>query len=167
MVNGDQFTEVYSGFFAFGSPPGRFSCVPHATTTGGTGRFSGATNVLFNGASASFTNALTNNFDLRITAVVPPDAISGPITIFTPHGNVTSTALFQVLPPPLTIRVTSASELEIIWPATSPEFVLEESENLLAGTWTPITQIPVRANGQSKLMLNAPTGKRFYRLKKN
>ena len=78
------------------------------TSTGGVysangTNFTGATSVLFNGASATFTNAPTNNLDLRITAIVPPDAISGPITIVTPHGSVTSTASFQVLPPPLTI----------------------------------------------------------------
>jgi hypothetical protein len=52
--------------------------------------FTGATSVLFNGASASFTNAATTNLDLRVTAVVPPDATSGPITIMTPHVSVTS-----------------------------------------------------------------------------
>jgi len=85
--------------------------------------FTGATSVFFNGASASFTNALTNNLDLRITAIVPLDATSSSITMVTPHGNVTSTASFQVLPPSLTVRLTSAYELEITWPATSTEFV--------------------------------------------
>jgi hypothetical protein len=75
------------------------SAVPGAKLTLTGTNFSGATSVLFNGVSASFANAPTNNIDLKITAIVPPDAISGPITIVTPHGNVTSTATFQVLPP--------------------------------------------------------------------
>jgi len=97
--------------------------------------------------------------------VIPPDAISGPITIVTPHGNVTSTTLFQVLPPPLTVRLTSANKLEIAWPATSPEFVLETAGNLSAGSWTPVTQPLFMTNGVTKLSVVAPTGKRFYRLK--
>ena len=130
--------------------------------------FAGATSVLFNGPSASFTNALTNNLDLRITAVVPPDALSGPITIVTPHGNVTSTATFQVLPPPLKILFTGVgNEVAINWPSTSPEFVLEEAEHLSAGTWTPVAQPPVRAHGFSAITFVAPVGQHFYRLEKN
>ena len=127
--------------------------------------FTGATSILFNGASGTFTKALTNNLDLRITAIVPPDAMSGPITIVTPHGSATSTVSFQVLPPPLTIRLTGASGLEIAWPATSPEFVLETSEGLSANSWTPVTQAPRIEIGQSKLALPAPTGRRFFRLR--
>jgi len=108
--------------------------------------FTGAISVLFNGASAVFTNAATTNVDLRITAVVPPDATSGPISIVTPQGNVTTTASFQVLPPPLTIRLMSASELEITWPATSAQFVLEMSETLSASSWIPVTE-PVLMTG--------------------
>jgi len=141
------------------------SGMPGTTVTLFGTNFTGATSVLFNGTSASFTNALTNNLDLRITAVVPPDAISGPITIVTPHGNVTSTATFQVRPPPLTVRSISTSEYEITWPATGNAFVLEVSETLTAGSWTPVVQVPRVENGQSKLTLVAPVGHRFYRLK--
>jgi len=143
------------------------SGIPGAKVTLTGTNFTGATSVLFNGTSASFTNAPANNFDLRITAVIPPDAISGPITIVTPHGNVTSTASFKVLPPPLTIRLTSASELEIAWPATSPEFVLETAENMSAGAWIQVTQTLFMTNGVTKLSVVAPTGKTFYRLKAN
>lgn len=90
--------------------------------------FTGATAVLFNGASATFTNALTNNLDLRITATVPPDATSGPITILTPHGNVTSTAVFKVLPPTLSLSQTSAAELSLTWAGT--RLALEYSTDL-------------------------------------
>ncbi len=129
--------------------------------------FTGATSVLFNGASASFTNALTNNLDLRITAVLPPDATSGPITIVTPHGSATSSASFQVLPPPLSITFNSTAGLQISWPATSSAFVPEVSEDLSNGSWTPVAQAPVIANEQSKVTLAAPAGNRFYRLKRN
>ena len=128
------------------------SGVPGAEMTITGTNFTGATSVLFNGTSATFINALTNNIDLRITAVVPPDATSGPITIVTPHGSVTSTASFQVSPPPLTIRLTGANGLET-------------SEDLSASSWIPVTPAPRIEIGQSKLTLPAPTGKRFFRLR--
>jgi hypothetical protein len=48
--------------------------------------FTGATAVQFGGVSASFTaNSLT-----RITATVPPGAVTGPITVVAPGGSVDS-----------------------------------------------------------------------------
>ena len=156
------------------TPPPSFTGSQFSPTSGLPGRtvalfgtnLTGATAVLFNGGSASFTNALTNNLDLRVIAVVPPDARSGPVTVVTPHGNVTSTALFQVLPPSLRIRAVAENEVEITWPATSPEFVLQETADLLPASWMPVAQPPQIENDQSKLTLT-PVGSRFYRLKKN
>ena len=41
-ANGDLLKGVYRGIFSFGTTPGTFSWVLHATITGGTGRFSHA-----------------------------------------------------------------------------------------------------------------------------
>jgi len=57
--------------------------------------FTGATSVLFNGVSADFT--VTS--DLRITTTVPLDATTGPITVVTPAGSVTSANEFKVPAP--------------------------------------------------------------------
>jgi hypothetical protein len=89
------------------TPPPGFTGAQFSPSSGAPGarvtltgtNFAGATSVLFNGTSGSFTTADDNNLDLRITAFVPLDATSGPITIITPHGNVTSSASFTVLPP--------------------------------------------------------------------
>jgi hypothetical protein len=141
------------------------SGMPGAKVTLTGTNFTGATRALFNGASASFTNALTNNVDLRVTAVVPPDAISGPITIVTPHGSVTSTSSFRVLPPPLSITFSPSNGLEITWPATSSAFMLEASDDLNSGLWVPIAETPHTVNGASILAVPAPMGSRFYRLR--
>jgi len=141
------------------------SGIPGTRVTLSGTNFTGATSVLFNSASATFTNAPTNNLDLRITAVVPSDAISGPITIVTPHGKVTSTTFFHVLPPPLTVQLAATNELEITWPATSTAFVLEEAAVLNPASLVPVSQAPFMANGESKLTLTPSTGIRFYRLK--
>jgi hypothetical protein len=138
--------------------------VPGAKVTLFGTNFTGATSVLFNGASASFSNALTNNLDLRIAAVVPPDASSGAITVNTPHGDVTSSATFQVLPPKLSIVFNAATGLEITWPATSSTIALETTDDLASGTWVPVTESPVVEAGQSRLHIAAPGGTRFFRL---
>ncbi len=127
----------------------------------------GATSVLFNDASESFTNVLANNLDLRITAVVPSDAISGPITVVTSHGNVTSTALFQVPSPKLNLTINPAYGLGFRWPSTSTTWVLEETENLHAGPWTPVVLTPIITNGETRVTIGTPSGNRFYRLKRN
>lgn len=143
------------------------SAVPGAKVTLFGTNLTGATTVLFNGASASFSNALTNNLDLRITAVVPPDAASGAITIVTPHGNVTSSQWFQVLPPTLSIAFTPATGVEIAWPATTSATALETTDDLVNGTWTSVTQSPMVETGWSRLRIASPQGTRFYRLKGN
>ena len=141
------------------------SSVPGAKVTLTGTNFTGATGVLFNGASVSFTNALPNKLDLRVTAVVPPDATSGPITILTPHSNATTTASFQGMPPPLVVRLSAPNEVEITWPATGSTFVLEVSEDLSAGSWSPVTEPRVVTNLTTTVSLLTPSGHRFYRLK--
>jgi hypothetical protein len=61
------------------------------------------TSVLFNGVNASFTN--TSNSSL--TAVVPAGASTGPVTLMTPSGNVTSTNNFLIdnVPPSIALSI--------------------------------------------------------------
>ena len=54
--------------------------------------FTGASSVLFNGASASFTV----NSSTQITATAPAGVTSGPITVITPGGQVVSSSSFTV-----------------------------------------------------------------------
>ncbi len=54
---------------------------------------SGTTAVSFNGTPATFTA-----YGAKITAAVPAGATSGPITVTTPTGTLTTTAAFRVAP---------------------------------------------------------------------
>jgi uncharacterized repeat protein (TIGR01451 family) len=56
--------------------------------------FTGAMAVLFNAASATFSVNASNN----LTAVVPAEATTGPLTLTTPGGVIISTNIFRVLP---------------------------------------------------------------------
>src|SRR5262249_39192853 len=113
--------------------------------------FTGATAVLFNGASAVFTNASANNVDLGIAATVPPDATDGPITIRTPHGDVTSTSSFVVLPPRLVAHAKPSGAIEISWAATATNITLEAAADLDSGLWATVTQPLIRTNGYTVL----------------
>jgi len=57
-------------------------------------RFTGATDVTFNGAEAVFTV----DSDIQITATVPSDGTTGPISVTTPDGSATSSKNFKVKP---------------------------------------------------------------------
>jgi Domain of unknown function (DUF1929)/Carboxypeptidase regulatory-like domain/Glyoxal oxidase N-terminus/IPT/TIG domain len=57
--------------------------------------FTGATNVTFGDFAAS---SFTIDSDTRIRAIVPPDAVSSPITVVTSNGTATSAASFVVSP---------------------------------------------------------------------
>jgi len=146
------------------APPPGFTGADSTPSTGTPGakitltgtNFTGATAVLFNGASASFTIAPTNNLDLRITAVVPPDATSGPITILTPHGNVTSTTVFQVLRPTIAVASSSPTELTLSWTGTN--FVLQSSTELR--TWTQLFP-----PGSSNAVISINRSPVFFRLR--
>jgi len=127
--------------------------------------FTSATSVIFNGASATFINAPTNNLDLRITAVVARDASSGPITIMTPHGNVTSTASFQVLPPPLSISLGATDGVVIRWPAKGSAFVLEATDDLTEGSWSVVDGLTMDVGEARRIGVPAPKGVRFFRLR--
>jgi len=129
--------------------------------------FTGATAVLFDGVAASFTRWPSNNLDLRLTATVPPDANFGPITVVTPHGNVTSSATFQVLPPPLEVRLATARQIEIAWPATGNAFVLETAPTLREPKWHEVMISPSIAHGWSRVIFPGAESSHFFRLRAN
>ena len=159
------FDPTYSGRFTlswYPSPPPGLTGTQFVPTTGVPGtrvtingtNFTGATAVLFNGVPASFTNAPTNNVDLRITAFVPREATTGPITIQTPHGNVTSTNNFEVMPV-LFLSQTAEAELTLSWADTS--LIVESSADLIS--WEPVST--PQAGSAVVVMTD---GRRFFRL---
>lgn len=88
-------------------PPVIFSFTPTSGMTNSTVVISGSfpdtpTNVFFNGTNASFTVNGTNS----ISAIVPTNATTGPISVVAAGGTNTTTASFQVLvevtPPTIT-----------------------------------------------------------------
>jgi subtilisin family serine protease len=129
--------------------------------------FTGATRVLFNGAPAAFTSNSNPAFsDLQLTATVPDNAITGSITIETPHGNATTTNSFSVLVrPTLTIRSLPDKKVELSWPAISG-FALQRADSLTStSVWVGATILSTRvAEGIRSATLTNAVPNRFFRL---
>ena len=86
------------------------------------------------------------------------EALGGP----TPGGiplvlNVTAVEL-----PNLTIANEGAAGLRISWPAAVTGFSLERKTSLSAGAWEPVTGVAANS-----VLVPAPTGAAFYRLKQD
>ena len=111
LPGGAPVAPSISGFSPTSGPPGT------SATISGSG-FSGATDVRFNESSVGSGN-FTVDSDTQITAIVPSNATSGPITVVGPGGTGTSASNFQVTTaPPGTIsqvqfKKASASALSI------------------------------------------------------
>jgi uncharacterized repeat protein (TIGR03803 family) len=67
--------------------------------------FTGTTKVSFKGVSATFTAVS----DTYLTAVVPPGATTGSVTVNTPGGKLTSNRIFRVTPAILSFNPTSGT----------------------------------------------------------
>jgi thermitase len=124
--------------------------------------FTGVSSVLFGGVSAKFTN----NSDLRITAIVPMGARNGPVTIQTPHGNVTSTSSFIALPKVFYTVSSADRALLVDWPGNG--YVLEYTASLEQPIWQPVLPTPTAVESSNRTVLVLPSegpGK-FYRWKR-
>lgn len=131
--------------------------------------FTGATRVLFNGASSLFNAWTIGSFvDSKLTAVVPSDATTGPITVETPHGNGTSPASFEVIRPEPVLVLSAQRQpdggVELSAPWVGLNMVLEASASLAP----PIVWQPIYTNApDTALKLTIPGAEqatqRFYR----
>ena len=128
--------------------------------------FTGATAVLFNGVNASSPMLWATIADLKITAIVPPDASTGPITVQTPHGDVTTSSSFVISAPSLAIEAFGPNGLLIQWQETGA--TLEVADSLGAGaSWLKATNaVTVDPNGGFSVVLATANGPKFYRLSK-
>ena len=96
-----------------------------------------------------------------------PDA-GGPMTA----GNFSLTGGFWALyalqspgAPVLSIKLTTTNTAMVYWPSPSTGFNLQVNTDLKTANWTAVTET-VNDNGTIKyIIVNPPTGNRFYRLK--
>ena len=92
----------------------------------------------------------------------------GPLT----GGNFSLTGGFWSLyavqtpgAPVLSIKLTSTNTAQVYWPSPSTGYNLQVNTNLASSNWTTPSET-VTDNGTIKyIIVNPPTGNRFYRLK--
>jgi hypothetical protein len=127
------------------------------------------TSVRFNGMEAVFTNVFAN----LVIATVPLEATSGPITVTTSAGSVTTASHFTVegsssSPPPIiSVKWASANQIEIAWKKEAAGFVLQAASTLSDPSgWEDVQSAPVERENDLVVTQNSDSGHRFFRLRR-
>jgi len=129
----------------------------------------GVVSVKFSGVETEFLEFQSE----RLLAFVPKNATTGPVTVTTRAGTVTSSGVFTVTgappppitPPSLSIRATGQGQLVLAWPVASVGFVLQSADELSASTrWNPIEIPAVTVQERFVVTVQLSAQQRFYRL---
>lgn len=79
--------------------------------------------------------------DKELVATVPAHATTGPITVITAGGNLTSLSPFTV-PVPLAMTLSGKDIVQLSWCADACDFVLECSSSLTTAKWQRVATSP-------------------------
>lgn len=126
--------------------------LPGSTVTLNGANFLGATNVSFNGVAASSFNVTA---DSQITATVPATATTGPISVSTAGGSVTSSMPFY-LPPRLTSFTPTTGTVGTSVTLTGTNFTGVSSVTFAAANSTVISA-PVTSLTATQMTVLVPT----------
>lgn len=126
--------------------------LPGSTVTLNGANFLGATNVSFNGVSATTFNV---SADSQITATVPTTATTGPISVSTSGGSVTSSVPFY-LPPRLTSFTPATGPAGTAVTLSGTNFTGVTSVTF-AGTNSTTVNAPVTSQGAMQMTVLVPT----------
>jgi hypothetical protein len=125
--------------------------------------FDHVSDVLFNGVNAEFTPG--NN--TQLTAIVPTNATTGPISVVAPAGTGVSAGNFIVDAIRLSIKLLTNGPVVLSWTTNATGFSLQANTNLNStNSWIAVTNLPVVTGGKNTVT-NSPTNSAmFFRLKK-
>lgn len=126
--------------------------LPTTTVTLSGANFLGATNVTFNGVAATTFNV---SADSQINATVPASATTGPISVTTAGGSVTSSVLFY-LPPRLTSFTPATGSVGTSVTLIGTNFT-GVSAVTFAGAGSTIIPAPITSLGATQLVVLVPT----------
>lgn len=74
--------------------------------------------------------------------------------------------VIAALSPLLSIERTATNSLVISWPASLTGFALQENAGLNPSNWINVAAAPLAVGEHKQVLVPAPVGNRFYRLKK-
>ncbi|MBI2947538.1 MAG: hypothetical protein HYY23_07820 [Verrucomicrobia bacterium] len=128
----------------------------------------GIVSVKFNGLETEFLEFQSE----RLLAFVPKNATTGPITVTTRAGVVTSSVIFTVTgsppaitPPSLSIRATTQGQVEVAWPTNSVGFVLQSTDEFASSTrWTLVDLPAVTVQERFVITTSLSAQQKFFRL---
>jgi hypothetical protein len=126
--------------------------LPGSSVTLNGANFLGATSVSFNGVAAASFNVTA---DSQITATVPATATTGPISVSTPGGSVTSSVPFY-LPPRLTTVSPATGVVGATVTLTGTNFTGVTAVTFVAANSTTISA-PITSLGATQLVVLLPT----------
>lgn len=72
--------------------------------------------------------------------------------------------VLRVPPPQLAINLNS-NRVDIVWPSSVTNYVLEATTNLLSGSWAGVTNTPVGADAEQTVTVGISGTSRFFRLR--
>ena len=131
------------------------------TVTGSS--FTNATMVKFNGVNATNFTVVNNS---QLTAIVPTNATTGPISVVAPGGTGISAENFVVDVLSMTVKRLTNSAVSISWPSSATGFALQANTNLSSTNWVIVTNVPVVVNGKNTVTNLTTNSATFYRLRK-
>ena len=126
--------------------------LPGSSVTLNGANFLGATNVSFNGVAATSFNV---SADTQITTTVPATATTGPITVTTPGGSVTSSVPFY-LPPRLTTFAPATGTVGTTVTLTGTNFTGVSSVTFAGANSTTISA-PITSLVATQMTVLVPT----------
>lgn len=125
----------------------------------------GATEVLFNGAPAAIVKSDSNKLDIELVVITPTNAISGPITVVTPHGTATSSTGFTVdRPVRLAMHLSGKEQFELEWPSSPVDFALETTDVLANAVWQLAPTVVETQGANRKATITIDGGTHYFRL---
>jgi hypothetical protein len=96
-----------------------------------------------------------------------PDANQQPLTggsFSLPGGFWSLYAVQTPGAPQLSIRFTATNTVAVSWPSPSSGWSLYQNTNLTATNWTAVGTSPLDDGSHRTVIINPPTGNRYYRL---
>ena len=111
----------------------------------------------------------SSNGQFTLSGTIGQHDAGGPMT----GGNYSLTggfwALFAVQTPgapTLGIRLTGTNTAVVYWQFPSTGFALQQNTNLVSTNWVAVSETVTNDGTINFIIVNPPTGNRFYRLKK-
>jgi hypothetical protein len=126
--------------------------------------FFGYLDVQFNGVSATTSS---NTSDNVLIANVPIGASTGPITVRSRGGNLTTTNNFIVIPLVLAIANLDSNTVQISWTTNAPGYRLQSTAGVLStnNVWTNEPAPPLIIGGKETVTNALVIPQKFYRLR--